>query len=61
MTVVSYALNQRKMNNKKFKSKWTVVFLVLLFIPVLDLVAMHLIKNVIRDNKLLGETPVIKE
>ena len=61
MTVVSYALNQRKMNNKKFKSKWTVIFLVLLFIPVLDFVAMHLIKNIIRDNKLLGETPVIKE
>ena len=59
MCLFSFYLNQRKMNNKKFSKKMIVVYMVLLFVPILDIVAIHLLTSIADKNEILGDKPVI--
>lgn len=61
LVVFNYYLNQRTMNNTKFLKKITILYLVMLWIPILDIPAMYLLKNLADKGQLFSDQPVIKE
>lgn len=59
LTLFTYYMNQRTVKNRKFSNQLIVVCLVFLWIPVLDIIAMVIIRRYSQKNAVLGDKPVI--
>ncbi|MCQ2798988.1 MAG: hypothetical protein MJ220_03805 [Bacilli bacterium] len=59
LTLFTYYMNQRTVKNRKFSNPLIVVCLVFLWIPVLDIIAMAIIRRYSQKNAVLGDKPVI--
>lgn len=59
LTVFTYYMNQRTVKNRKFSNPLIVACLVFLWIPVLDIIAMAIIRRYSQKNAVLGDKPVI--
>ncbi|MCQ2741849.1 MAG: hypothetical protein MJ239_00915 [Bacilli bacterium] len=59
LCVFCYLLNQRIVRNRKLKSKVSIIWLVCLWIPVFDIVAMYVLDNLLSKDALYGDKPVV--
>lgn len=60
LSVFAYHMNQRIINNKKFKNASVIVCLVLLWFPILDIVGMIILYNKNKNGCILRDTPLIE-
>ncbi|MCR5564308.1 MAG: hypothetical protein K6F59_00740 [Gammaproteobacteria bacterium] len=59
MCAFTYVMNQRKMHNRKFKSNWTIIYLVMLFVPILGYISVYKLNKILSNHELLSNKSVI--
>ena len=61
LSVFTYYIDHRKIENKKFASIKIKICMVLLWIPIADIVALILLRKYEKQDKIFGEKPLIAE